>query len=795
MAKFKAFKPQAMERIARGMGYSGDMSGFQQYLDSNVSLKQRMKQLEDSAIEMADSGVVRMPTQTQQQPQDTIGGFVEPPKQTFQQGGLTSQPFVNADPNNMPLVGNVAGALGSVFGRSGGTTSTTNIPLLDRQFSRPPSSPVPIDRGGAQPTQQRELYKFSPTGGIYNTLAPQEGFRFAYTADGTRVSIPEAEFARLPFGGPKRPRVKDKGVREIAPQETIPTPVRGGSNLPQQFIPQAQYQEGQNIQDLMARQAQAPALPMGSTIVPQGTLQEAGQMINPATGQLTGAIQTPIAQATTAQTQTPMVAPATQIAPATTQQNLKTLQAEAQQNVTTPVVSAQVSNASSISNLDAAQGTAIEMQNPVQRQIQAGEVIAPIANAQTASQFTEQVQAATATPTEQATVQGQLAGLMQQFESGDTPAWAAGAIRAANHAMIQRGVGASSMAGQAIVQAAMESALPIASADAQTQAQFEAQNLSNRQQRAMLAAQQRATFIGQEFDQAFQARVQNASRVSDIANMNFNAEQQIGLENSRAVNTMNLNNLGNRQAIVLAEASALANMDLSNLSNRQQAAVMNAQSFMQTDMANLSNRQQTELFNAQARQQSMFTDQAALNAAAQFNASSQNQVNQFFSQLQSQVGQFNASQANAQSQYNAGQVNTIERFNAELNNQREQFNAQNRLVIDQANAQWRRQIATADTTAINRANELNATALLGLSNTAYNNLWQHYGDVMEWAWTSSENNAERVLQMAMAELDAKVRTDLKNLDAEISEGKSIGGLVSDLFFKPIAGSLIGGIFG
>jgi len=85
--------------------------------------------------------------------------------------------------------------------------------------------------------------------------------------------------------------------------------------------------------------------------------------------------------------------------------------------------------------------------------------------------------------------------------------------------------------------------------------------------------------------------------------------------------------------------------------------------------------------------------------------------------------------------------------------------------------------------------------LLGLSNTAYNNLWQHYGDVMEWAWTSSENNAERVLQMAMAELDAKVRTDLKNLDAEIGEGKALGGLVSDLFFKPIAGSLIGGIFG
>ena len=39
--------------------------------------------------------------------------------------------------------------------------------------------------------------------------------------------------------------------------------------------------------------------------------------------------------------------------------------------------------------------------------------------------------------------------------------------------MQQRGLGASSIAGQAFVQAAMESALPIAQADASTIATFE----------------------------------------------------------------------------------------------------------------------------------------------------------------------------------------------------------------------------------------------------------------------------------------------------------------------------------
>jgi len=79
---------------------------------------------------------------------------------------------------------------------------------------------------------------------------------------------------------------------------------------------------------------------------------------------------------------------------------------------------------------------------------------------------------------------------MAQFEGGETPAWAAGSMRNAMAVLSARGLGASSLAGQAVIQAAMESALPIAQIDAQVQAQFEGQNLSNRQQRAMLAAQQ-----------------------------------------------------------------------------------------------------------------------------------------------------------------------------------------------------------------------------------------------------------------------------------------------------------------
>ena len=443
-------------------------------------------------------------------------------------------------------------------------------------------------------------------------------------------------------------------------------------------------------------------------------------------------------------------------------------------------VTAEQQTESAVSDLEAEQGEAILMENPVQREIQDGELISGAANAQKAAKFTEEIQAATATPSEKATVQGQLGELTKDFDANNPPAWAAGALRGVMSKMASRGISASSMAGQAMVQAAMESALPIAQADASTFAQFEAQNLSNRQQRAMLAAQQRAQFIGQEFDQAFQARVMNASKISDVANMNFTAEQTIALENSRIANTMNLANLNNKQAMVMAEAAALSNLDMANLSNRQQAAVQNAQNFMSMDMANLSNQQAANMFQAQSRVQSMFTDAAAENAANAFNATSENQTNQFYDNLSTQVNQFNSTQANAIAQYNSGQKNAMSQFNANVQNQREQFNANNRLVVDQFNANWRRQIATVDNATVNRVNELNAKNALDVSNTAYNNMFSFYSDTMKWAFDASENERDRIANLTMEEMRQKGYKERADDSANAGWWAAAGNLVGSI---------------
>jgi len=423
-------------------------------------------------------------------------------------------------------------------------------------------------------------------------------------------------------------------------------------------------------------------------------------------------------------------------------------------------VTAATDTTSSVSDLKEAQGTAALVTNPVQRKIEAGELVTGAADAATAAAFTEQIEAATATPSDKATVKGQLDTLMDDFDGGETPVWAAGAMRAANAAMAARGLGASSMAGQAIIQAAMESAIPIAQADAATTAQFEMQNLSNRQQRSMLAAEQRATFMGMEFTQEFQARVQNSARIGDIANMNFTAEQQIALENGRAVNTMNLANLSNSQAMVMAEAAALSNLDMANLNNRQQAAVQNAQNFMQMDMQNLSNEQQTSMFKQQSIVQSLFTDQAATNAASQFNATSETQTQQFFASLANQTGQFNATQTNAMSTFDAEQTNTLKRFNAEVDNQRDQFNAKNSLIIAQSNAQWRQNASTLNTAAANEANMEYAKNVNGLTSTALDQMWQRERDLMSFAFNGAEKAADRAVTIATAKLSAAAKAEL-----------------------------------
>jgi len=242
--------------------------------------------------------------------------------------------------------------------------------------------------------------------------------------------------------------------------------------------------------------------------------------------------------------------------------------------------------------------------------------------------LTDVVTAQTGTVEKEATVQGQLEGLMAQFEGGKVPAFAAGAIRLAEQRLAARGMGASSMAGAAIVQAAMEASTPIAAADAQTYRSMQELNLNNRQQ----------------------AEVLNAQMTMQLDLANLNNEQQ-----ARVTNTSN-------------RVQSLF---------RDQAAVNTAKQF------NAANEQQNDQFFASLSNNTAQFKAAQTNAMERFNAGQENAVEQFNSTLQNTREQFNQKNSILIDQANAVYRRNINTANTAIQNAENEFNVRNLFNISQ----------------------------------------------------------------------------------------------------------------
>lgn len=246
--------------------------------------------------------------------------------------------------------------------------------------------------------------------------------------------------------------------------------------------------------------------------------------------------------------------------------------------------------------------------------------------------------------------------------------------------------------------------------------------------------------------------------------------------------TMDLANLNNRQQAALQNAATYAAMDRANLDARMQAAVTNAQSFLQMDMANLNNTQRTVELNYQAEQQRMLTDAAAQNAARQFNAKSQNEVDEFFAEIEVQVANANANRLAAQEQFNVNEQNAMAQFNTSMNDARERFEVQMKTQINQSNAQWRRELNTANTALQNEANRINTQNLLNLSVTAQNNLWQRYRDESAWIFQMAENATQREHQIGMLALEFGQKQELYDQQLEDSMAGELGKAAMNIIF-------------
>ena len=422
-----------------------------------------------------------------------------------------------------------------------------------------------------------------------------------------------------------------------------------------------------------------PTLPQGTAVTPGLALQAPTTATTVATQGLTGEVQATTPTPTTAPTITPTEVPSA---------------SQIQQTQVTTAPQYQAVTGQTVPQMTAAQGVVSQPAVAQQEDL-------------------------TALPPE-ATVQGQLANISQAIQSSvdegkPLPAFAQGAKRLVDAAMQQRGLGASSIAAEALATGIIQASIPIAQQDAQFY----------------------------------------------------------------------------QQAI------------FQNLNNRQQTAVLNAQQYFQMDMQNLSNRQQASLTNIQLRQQTLLSDQAASNAASQFNAQSQSQTDQFFASLATQINTSNATRTDAMNQYavaennkisaqnaqnqigvneaNAQREAAINQFNTQLKDQRERFNVENQRIVDQSNVTWRRSINTANTASINAANQTDAQNLLNISNFALSALWQQWRDEASWVNTSSENNKDRAHNIAMSALEREAELELLDESSKSELNGLIGAIGVEIF--------------
>jgi hypothetical protein len=180
----------------------------------------------------------------------------------------------------------------------------------------------------------------------------------------------------------------------------------------------------------------------------------------------------------------------------------------------------------------------------------------------------DQFNYAKGTVEDKSTVKGQMTGLMQDFEGGATPVWAAGALRNANDQMAARGLGASSIAGAATTQAAMEAALPIAQQDAQAQLAMQMANLSNEQQMLVQKNDARVTALFSDVASENASRQFNASSENQSRQFNSNLKAQADQFNKNQINAMEQFNAGESNAASLFKAQMEDQREQFNAQNR-----------------------------------------------------------------------------------------------------------------------------------------------------------------------------------------------------------------------------------
>lgn len=282
----------------------------------------------------------------------------------------------------------------------------------------------------------------------------------------------------------------------------------------------------------------------------------------------------------------------------------------------------------------------------------------------------------------------------------------------------------------------------------------------------------------------------------------------IATSNASAELTAFQQNLSNQQAAALQNGQAVIQGYFNNQSATNAAANFNATSEDQTNQFMASLAAQTNQYNASQINTISQFNSAQASATSQFNAAAVNQTNQFNVSTAAGVSEFNAGQQNSVAQFNAAQTQTantnsaqllaqLDQFNSNMANQREQFNTQNAIIVQQSNVEYQRAVNTANTAVQNQDNQLNAQNAMGLSTQAMANLQQEFNDNATMLYNSNMTAEEQSYALTYLSqqygLQNALDTNITEMQENEAQTQAIGTLVGSLF-APV-GNALGGIIG
>jgi len=353
-----------------------------------------------------------------------------------------------------------------------------------------------------------------------------------------------------------------------------------------------------------------------------------------------------------------------------------------------------------------------------------------------------EVQAAVAALPTEALISSQMETLVGGLESGTIPAWAKPAVDAMNQNLADRGMEVSTVGRDALFNAIIQSALPLAQSNAQALQTRAAQNLSNQQQANLTQS-----------TQDMQRRMANLANQQTAASQTAQNAQQMSVLQSEF-----------KQQAVLTSAQQEQQTLMANLQNQQQAATLNAQNEQAINAQNLSTATQVDLANLQIQDA---TARENMSAVQQERLAEYQTAAQFLSQNAAFANDMKKANLNTDQQMrlaNLSAQNQAGSENLNASQQTELANLNKRMQMNIKNADLAQQMGLAQLNVDQQKAMQNATMVANMDLTKFTTEQQVELANSKFMQTANLTNLNNKQQAILQNATAMASLDLNTLD-------------------------------